>query len=58
VENDVDVLILDPLITIHKAPENDTTAMNMVFKALKHIANKADCAVEVLHHTRKGIRAG
>jgi AAA domain len=49
------LLILDPLIALCGGGNvNDNAAMSLVMRALKRLAVKFDCAVLVIHHTRKG----
>lgn len=49
----IDVLIADPFVTTHDVPENDNTAMNAVVAAWREIADRAGCAVLLVHHTNK-----
>lgn len=49
----VDVLIVDPFVTSHEVPENDTTAMNAVVAQWRMIADATGCAIELVHHTSK-----
>lgn len=49
----IDVLIVDPFISSHKVPENDNPAIDQVVKEWGSVAGRADCAVELVHHTRK-----
>jgi len=49
----VDVLILDPLVAIHTAAENDNVAMDALVKALDGISERAKLATMVAHHSRK-----
>lgn len=49
----VDVLIIDPFVTSHAVPENDTTAMNAVVSQWRLIADATGCAIELVHHTSK-----
>ena len=53
VDRGIDVLVIDPLVAIHNVPENDNGAMDAVLKALAQIAHRANCAIEIFHHTRK-----
>lgn len=53
IANRVDVLILDPFISTHGVPENDNGSMDMVVKQFAKIANDANCAIDLVHHTRK-----
>lgn len=52
--HNIDVLIIDPLISALRIAENDNNAMDVAIKRLASIAENCDCAVELLHHTRKG----
>lgn len=50
-----DVVVLDPLVALCGGGNlNDNAAMSLVMRALKRLANKFDCAILILHHTRKG----
>lgn len=49
----IDVLIIDPFVSSHRVSENDNNAMDAVVKAWASIAERANCAVELLHHARK-----
>ncbi|WP_198368533.1 AAA family ATPase [Roseomonas rosulenta] len=55
--NDVRLLVVDPLLRTHNVPENSNEAMDTVLQALVGIAGRANCAILVLHHTRKGSGA-
>ena len=48
------VVIIDPLISCHEVSENDNGAMDLVAKAWGRVADLADCAVELVHHTEEG----
>lgn len=52
-ENRIDAAVFDPLISIHKVPENSNEAMDAVIKALAQIASDTDCAMGIYVHTRK-----
>lgn len=58
----VELLILDPMVLLHDADENDNAAMaGMLRGTVKRIAAEADCAVWLIHHTRKpaaGVSGG
>ena len=47
------VLMIEPLKRAHQVDENDNTAVDIVVKAFAGIADEANCAVMLLHHTRK-----
>jgi hypothetical protein len=50
-----DLIVLDPLVTFCGGGNvNDNAVMALVMRALKRLAGKFDCAVLVIHHTRKG----
>jgi RecA-family ATPase len=48
-----DVLILDPFVELHDAEENDNTAIRAVLAMFRVIATTHNCAIVILHHTRK-----
>ena len=54
-----DLLVLDPLVTFCGGGNmNDNAVMAQVIRELKRLATKFDCAVLVVHHTRKGAEDG
>jgi hypothetical protein len=53
IENQIDVAIFDPLVTLHGVSENDNVHMSEVIHLFGEIAVKCDCAIELCHHTRK-----
>lgn len=50
---DIDVLIVDPFVSSHTAPENDNNAMDRIVKEWGRVADQGNCAVELVHHARK-----
>ncbi len=50
-----DVLILDPLISLHVEDENNNEAMRGVVARLLEAARDNNLAIMVAHHTKKGI---
>jgi hypothetical protein len=55
---EIDVLIVDPFISSHDAPESDSGAMDLVMKSgWVVVARDANCAVELCHHTTKSDAA-
>ncbi|MBR1157200.1 AAA family ATPase [Bradyrhizobium sp. JYMT SZCCT0428] len=50
----IDVVIIDPLVSAHRIPENDNNGMDVVAKALARIARETNCALMVVHHMTKG----
>lgn len=53
-----DVVVLDPLVELHDAEENDNTALRAVIAEFRTLAQQHNCAVVLVHHTRKGSLAG
>ena len=53
-DNQIDVVLVDPFISSHAVGENDTTAIDAVVKTWGKIADKTDSGVELVHHMRKG----
>jgi hypothetical protein len=50
-----DVVVLDPLVVFCGGGNmNDNAVMSLVMRRLKDLAIKYDCAVLIVHHTRKG----
>ena len=48
------VIIVDPLIKLSGAPENDNVAVDTVMRLLVRIAQECRVAILALHHVRKG----
>jgi hypothetical protein len=54
-----DLVVLDPLVVFCGGGNiNDNSVMSLVIRELKRLAVKFDCAMLVVHHTRKGGDAG
>src|SRR5262249_4046542 len=51
--NQIEVFIVDPLITLHSVPESDNGKMDQVVRILLQIADDCDASVDFAHHTRK-----
>lgn len=49
-----DILILDPLVELHNADENDNTALRGVMATMRALAVRFNMAVMLVHHARKG----
>ena len=49
----IDVLVIDPFVSCHEVAENDNSAMDMVVKEWGKVADRGNCAVHLVHHTRK-----
>jgi len=52
------LLILDPLIRLHRADENSAPEMAGILDGLRALARATDCAVLLVHHTRKAPAGG
>lgn len=53
-ERQIDVLIVDPFVSSHQVNENDNGAIDLVAKQYWAVlAQRCNCAVELVHHTRK-----
>ena len=52
-EKQIDVVIIDPFVSSHSAPENDNVLIDMVAKEWAHIAHEGNCAIELVHHSKK-----
>jgi hypothetical protein len=52
-DKDIGLLIVDPFVATHSAPENDNTAMDQVMSIYRKIAAKTGAAITLIHHTRK-----
>jgi hypothetical protein len=54
-----DLVILDPFVALcANGNMNDNPSMSLVMRALKGLAAEFDCAILVVHHTRKNADAG
>lgn len=49
----IDVLIVDPFVSSHRVSENDNGAIDLVAKEWAKLADRCNCAIELVHHTRK-----
>ena len=52
-DNEIDVLIIDPFVSSHRVTENDNMAMELVAKKWTAIADETNTAIELIHHTKK-----
>lgn len=52
-ERKIDVLIVDPFVSSHEANENDNGEIDKVAKQWCRVAQEANCAVILCHHTSK-----
>ena len=49
----IDVLMVDPLVSLHDVYENDNGMMNAVMSEIKAVASYAGVGIMLLHHTKK-----
>jgi hypothetical protein len=52
------LLILDPLIRLHRADENSAAEMAVILDGLRTLARASACAILLVHHTRKAPAGG
>jgi hypothetical protein len=52
-QNQILLLVVDPLIETHEADENNNPEMRVVMAQYRQIAQRTKCGVVVVHHTRK-----
>jgi hypothetical protein len=53
----IDLVALDPFVKAHGLEENSNSDLDYVCTLLAKIAIEHDCAIDLPHHTRKGIGA-
>ena len=53
----LDIVCLDPFVKTHAMNENDNNAIDFVCGLLAEIGIDLDCAMDVPHHTNKGLAA-
>lgn len=51
---EVGCIIADPLVKLHQCNESDNVEMDVVMETLTRVAQEADIALAVLHHSSKG----
>lgn len=49
----IDALIVDPFVSSHRVSENSSGAIDLVAKEWARLADRCNCAIELVHHTRK-----
>jgi hypothetical protein len=52
-EHGIDVVDIDPFVSCHEVFENDNSAIDMIAKEWSRVAELANCAIHLVHHTRK-----
>jgi hypothetical protein len=51
--NNIDILIVDPVVASHRLDENNNTQMDALCRTLTRIAEETEISVMLVHHTRK-----
>ena len=54
-DNEIDLAIFDPLISLHGVSENDNVKMSQVLQIFAEMADTYNCSIEICHHTRKPL---
>lgn len=49
----MDVLVVDPFVSSHAVEENDNGAIDAVVKEWGRVAQRANCSIVLVHHTKK-----
>lgn len=52
-ERQIDSLVIDPFVSSHRVSENDNNAIDRVVKLWARIADATNCAISLVHHSRK-----
>jgi AAA domain len=52
-DNAIDVVMFDPLVTLHSVNESDNGRMDVVIRIFAKLADACGCSVDISHHTRK-----
>ncbi len=52
-ERHIDVFIVDPFVSSHRVSENDNMAIDAVVKRWNKVAEDCNCAIILVHHSRK-----
>jgi len=52
-QHNIKLWIVDPLISTHPANENDNNEIEMIGDMYRHIAQATDCAIVLVHHSKK-----
>jgi RecA-family ATPase len=52
-DNKIDVAMFDPLISLHGTRESDNDKMDAVIRVFLGIGQRANCSINLSHHTRK-----
>jgi RecA-family ATPase len=53
IDKQIDVIVVDPFVSGHEVKENDNNMQDMVVKEWGRVADRGNCAVHLVDHTRK-----
>src|SRR5262245_3657536 len=53
-ENAIDLVVVDPFVDCARFAENDNNKMAAIIEAWAQIADHQNCAIDLIHHVRKG----
>jgi RecA-family ATPase len=52
-DNAIDVVMFDPLVTLHSVNESDNGKMDTLIRIFTKISDACGCSIDISHHTRK-----
>ena len=55
IAREIDVVVIDPFVSSHTVPENDNGAQDMIVKEWGKVADRGNCAIHLIDHTRKAM---
>lgn len=53
-ERNIGCVFIDPFVGAHQVNENNNVSVNFVTDKIRKIADETNCAIGLVHHTRKG----
>jgi RecA-family ATPase len=57
-EQEIDVVIIDPLSSVHSVNENSNSEMNFVIDLFRSLADETAVGIDLVHHSVKQARTG
>lgn len=57
IHREIDLLVVDPFVSSHSASENNNGAIDAIAKQWSRVGVRANCAVCLVHHTKKATEA-
>jgi hypothetical protein len=52
-DHEIGLVVIDPFVSSHRVSENDNNKIDTVVKTWARIAEETDCAIDLVHHSRK-----